>query len=331
MSAYPTELTPIFQQYITCEYASITKMETPITMPVTPYVGANGTLDVSTGLVYPAKAERARRNPKVAQLFSDPRGSGVKAAHTVLVMGDACVRDRDLQANTDRYIRESMRKIPDMMHGFPHFLVKMQAWYWVRIWIEVTPRKIMWWRDGNLDSAPEVWINPNAGAPASDPSPAGMPPKPWKESPQEWRTGASRAVRTMGKPVLTVIGADGYPLLLRATQVGLTPEGFALDMPAGTPPEMLRETPACLTFHQHPDRFTGQENMLFIGRITRTDGTHVQFQVERRAVDWSGGGAGRFAKVFGTLSFLNAGFRLTSRLRREAERRGQSVPKIQIP
>lgn len=329
--AFPTEFTPIFQNYITCEYASITKTGTPITMPVTPYLGVNNTIDVSTGLVYPAKAERARRNPKVAQLFSDPRGSGVSTPHTLLVIGDACVRDRDLQANTDRYIRDSMEKIPDMMHGFPRFLVKMQAWYWVRIWIEVTPRKILWWRGGDLDAQPEVWINPAAGAPVSDPSPNGLPPKPWKDSPQDWRTGASRAVQTMGKPVLTVVGSDGYPLLLRSRQVGLTPEGFTLTMPAGTPPEMLRETPACLTFHQHPDRFTGQENMLFIGTITRVDGNQVQFHVERRSVDWSGGGAGRFAKVFGTISFLNAGIRLTPRLRREAERRGQPVPEIHIP
>ena len=48
--------------FITTEYASLDRSGTPITWPVTPYLGAGGTLDVTTGLSYPLKAQRARRN-----------------------------------------------------------------------------------------------------------------------------------------------------------------------------------------------------------------------------------------------------------------------------
>jgi len=58
---WPTELLGVFEQAVTCQYASLTRTGTPVTVPTTPYVGALGTLDVSTGLTYPAKAERARR------------------------------------------------------------------------------------------------------------------------------------------------------------------------------------------------------------------------------------------------------------------------------
>src|SRR5215217_902128 len=58
---WPEVLLPLFERAITVEYASFTRAGAPITYPVTPYVGEDGlTLDVSTGLTYPSKAERAR-------------------------------------------------------------------------------------------------------------------------------------------------------------------------------------------------------------------------------------------------------------------------------
>ena len=74
-AGWPEEVLPLFERAITAEYASLTRANTLVTYPVTPYVGEDGlTLDVSTGLTYPAKAERARRDPKVALLYPDPLG-----------------------------------------------------------------------------------------------------------------------------------------------------------------------------------------------------------------------------------------------------------------
>ncbi|MFN8529098.1 MAG: hemerythrin [Anaerolineae bacterium] len=328
---YPSELHPIFEHFITCEYASLTKAGGPITMPVTPYPGANGTVDVSTGLVYPAKAERARRDRRVGLLFSHPTGSGLSDPPTVLVIGDASVRDRDLQANTDRYIRESSLKLPDMMSGFPPFLVKRQGWYWVRIWIEVTPLKVFWWPDGDSEQPPQRWEAPaGTSAPPSDPPPQGSPLNAWKEAPHEWRSSAAYAVQVLGRPTLTVIGEEGYPYPLPVRTVRPLPEGFTLELPHGLPLASIAAGSACLTFHRHPEKFTGQENMLFVGHIEPTAAHSIIFHVDRRVVDWSGGGSGVLSKLFGALSFLNAGFHLTPRLRHEAERRGQPVPAIRI-
>jgi hypothetical protein len=75
---WPQETRSIFERAITVEYASMTRSGAPITVPVTPFMGENGaTLDVSTGLTYPTKAERARRNPRVALLYADHIGSGL--------------------------------------------------------------------------------------------------------------------------------------------------------------------------------------------------------------------------------------------------------------
>jgi len=75
---WPREVAEVFERAFTCEYASLTRAGVPVTWPVGPFAGA-GTLDVTTGLAYPAKAERARRDPRVALLFSDPAPAGPAA------------------------------------------------------------------------------------------------------------------------------------------------------------------------------------------------------------------------------------------------------------
>src|SRR5687768_3082000 len=93
-SKLPAEVWAVLDRSITVEYTSLTRAGAPVMVPVTPYVGEDrATLDVSTGLTYPTKAERARRNPKVSLLYSDPLGSGLAQPPVVLVQGLATVRD----------------------------------------------------------------------------------------------------------------------------------------------------------------------------------------------------------------------------------------------
>ena len=91
---WPKAVLALFERAITCEYATLTSHHSPNTYPFTPYVGYDGrTLDIATGLTYPTKAERARRNPKVALLYSDPVGSGLIKPAATLVLGLASVRE----------------------------------------------------------------------------------------------------------------------------------------------------------------------------------------------------------------------------------------------
>jgi len=178
--AWPHELEAVFERSVTCEYASLTRSGTPVTVPTTPYVGdGRRALDVSTGLTYPAKAERARRNPRVALLFADPLGSGLADPPVALVQGHGAVRDADLQANTDRYVRRSLAKLSAATKGQPKFMLRRLAFYYARIWVEVTPVRVLWWDDRNLAIPPSEWRRPGtAGLPASDPAPPGSPPPP---------------------------------------------------------------------------------------------------------------------------------------------------------
>ena len=90
-----------------CEFATLKGGGTPVTVPLGTFPGENRrTIAISARLGFPLKAERARRNPKVCLLYSDPDGSALEKPPLILVYGAATVRDADLQANLDRHVRE---------------------------------------------------------------------------------------------------------------------------------------------------------------------------------------------------------------------------------
>ena len=60
----------------------------------------------------------------------------------MLVQGHAAVRDADLQANTDRYARVSVEKLPASVEGQPKAILRRMVFYYARIWIEITPVRI---------------------------------------------------------------------------------------------------------------------------------------------------------------------------------------------
>jgi hypothetical protein len=296
-------------------------------VPVTPYVADNQTtLDVATGLTYPTKAERARRNPKVCLLYSDPLGTGLEHHPVVLVQGLATVRDTDLQANTDRYARLTLAKVPAAYKGQPKFMLRTLDWYFARIWVEVTPLRVWWWDSDTMTGEPGEWIaTPETTAPPSDPAPPGKQPAAWLEPPTDWRTTARDAIPRLEQRSVAWVGADGFPLSVPVTRLEQTESGFRLQVGRhipGTP-----AGPACVTVHTHPEVFTGQENHTFLGEIRSGSGEEYEFTVERALADFSITGN----RLVRSLGFLRKGRRLKPRVASEAARRGQPVPTVRLP
>jgi hypothetical protein len=327
LAGWPDAVRPVLERAITVEYASLTRAGQPIMVPVTPYVSPTGrTLDVSTGLTYPAKAERARRNPMVCLLFADHLGSGLTDPPVVLVQGLAAVRDGDLQANTDRYLREAMAKTPAAYQDTPRFVIRRLDWYFARIWVEVTPLRIWWWPSNALEQQPGQWAAPaEVPAPASDPAPPGKQPPAWLEAPTDWRSTARRVVTDLDQlHDLGWVDIDGFPLAVPVLHADVVADGFRLHL--GTHLPGVPEGPACLTFHTHPASFTGQENHSFLGQVSAVS-EHHEFRVERLLADVSLAGN----RLTRPLGFLAKGRRLRPRLVREAARRGQPVPTVRLP
>jgi hypothetical protein len=311
--------------YVTTEYASLTRAGAPITWPVTPYRRDDrSTIDVSTGLTYPLKAERARRDPRVALSFSFPAGSGLADPATVLVQGLATVRDADLRETSSSYLRSSMERFPDSFASIPRFQLARMDWYWTRMWVEVTPVRVWWWDHGDLRLAPRTWSAPSdITAPPSDPAPPGRGPGAWRRAPAPaWQRRTAGVLDRLGLPVLTTVDDAGWPLPVRALAAEATEEGFRVELPEGV---RVAAGPAFVSFHSHGEVFDGQENVGLSARVqpASTAGARVvDVQVERALSDW-GISSNPLRSAFG---MWRAGRGLRPRLRAEAARRGVRLP-----
>lgn len=223
----------IRSQFVT-EFASVSAAGIPIDTPLVIFSSEDfKSLDVATGLAYPAKAERARKNPKVGLLVE-----GGPHQPVVSVAGMAAVRDADLQANLNRYLAETI-VMPFMDPRVTDYeaITRHAVWYFTRIIISVTPTHIRWWKDpAAMDENPQEWHAP-AGTiyPKSDPVPPGKPSQApeWPHPP--WQEMAQAALARKVPGHLTLLDAEGFPLPIRAREIKACEEGFRLVMPKGAP------------------------------------------------------------------------------------------------
>jgi hypothetical protein len=269
-ASLPSEVREAFQSFITCEYTTVDARQQPIVWPVTPYYadGAD-TIDTTTGLGYPKKADDARRNPQVAMLFSDPTGSGIESGIRVLVQGTAKVEDSDLKANRARYERESAGKLGDAPGvRVPRMLQGILGWYANRIYIKVRPERVFVWADGDIRKAPAchgAHMEEVRSGHSEEPLEAHEPPTgggvPWDQSIEE----LGRRYRTA---VLAWVAPDGFPLAVRvpvALDEGARRVAIEVE-PEGLP---LVEGRACLTAHSHSPDFSWRENFQVRGDLAR--------------------------------------------------------------
>jgi hypothetical protein len=266
----PQAVQDVFERFITTEYTTTDASGQPITWPVTPYYEPGApTIDVTTGLGYPKKADDAVRHPKVSLLFSDPNGSGIDSGIVVLVQGMAEVDDEDLDANRERYFRESAEKLPATVKMHPPKLMrKMLDWYYARIYVKVRPERVLVWRDGDLDNPPEIHDS------HMEEVRSGHDQEPLEEPPAVptfdavWDERIEELGHRHPTAVLSWPGPDGFPLSARLQvrphaserRVRISSEPAELPIVAG---------PACLTAHQHAPDFAWQENFQVRGALSR--------------------------------------------------------------
>ena len=228
-----------------------------MTWPVVPFYAPGApAISVTTGLGMPRKARDARRNERVALLFSDATGSGIERPSMVLVQGIATVDDADLDANRHRYESDTRTK--------PTGPVETAAggrrfdWYFTRIYLHVQPERVYVWREGDCGAMPELY-----GEPAAELDRPLAPTYGGRPNPH-------RRIGEIGSryesAVLSLVGPDGFPLSVRLPMTAdRRGRSIAIDVePGGI---ALRPGPACVTAHDHDPELRWTRNFQVRGDL----------------------------------------------------------------
>jgi hypothetical protein len=266
----PQEVQDAFDRFVTTEYTTIDAKGQPITWPVTPYYDAGApTIDVTTGIGYPKKADDAAEHPSVSLLFSDPNGSGIETGIAVLVQGTAKIDEKNVDANRERYFRESVEKLPATkeMHP-PKFLRRWMDWYYARIYVKVRPERVLVWPDGDLDKPPVIHDSHMEEVRTGQDQEPIVEPAAVPTFEPVWDQRMEELGHRHPTAVLSWPGPDGFPLSARlevrpdssAKRIRIFSEAEGLPIVAG---------PACLTAHAHAPDFAWQENFQVRGTLSR--------------------------------------------------------------
>jgi hypothetical protein len=307
----PQDVQQVFDRFLTTEYTTIDGRGQPITWPVTPYYSPGAeTIDVTTGLGYPKKANDAAVNPQVALLFSDPTGSGVDHAPTVLVQGTATVDDRDLEANRERYEREVAEKLPatqDMQPPGP--IKRTMLWYYARIYVKVRPERVWVWRDG-CESDPELLdAHLEEVRSGHDEEPDAEHAGPKQREPV-WDERIDELGSRYDTAVVSIVAPDGFPFSARVpVRVDREARRIRLEQAPGGAP--MQPGLACLAAHEHAENFTWQQNFQVRGDLVEDDqGWAI---VPAKLI-------GGFEIPKGQVAMLRANFKKSMRFRKTAKR-----------
>lgn len=275
-SSLPEEVQSVFERFVTTELTTIDKAGQPITWPVTPYYSSGAPcIDITTGLGYPKKANDARANPLVSLLFSDPTGSGLSGAPMVLVQGTAEVDDHDLEANRERYSRESLEKLPGIKPLTPPKPIQRRlGWYYTRIYVHVRPERVYAWPGGDPAAEPELFdahLEEVRSGHSEEPERFHADPVGGTST---WGPRLHELGTRFPTAVLSFVSPDGFPFAVRVSvRVDAASRWVVIGgISDGLP---LQPGLACLTAHVHSETFTWQENFQARGDLVFTEGNWV--------------------------------------------------------
>ena len=126
----------------------------PVTYPLIPlYDGERIYLTSST--LFSRKLEHIKANPKVALSITDPISVGGRTDRAT-IQGDARVIEEDPHGGWERLLPIWEKKEPSIVY----FLTQRVALplFFERSLIEITPRRALYWADGNAATAPAMTI-----------------------------------------------------------------------------------------------------------------------------------------------------------------------------
>ena len=152
MGALPQEVERVLEAALVGEFSVIGPGGRPITHPMIPlYDGRN--LYVHSSILFSKKLEHIAANPRVSLSVTDPVATGGLPGR-VTIQGDARVIAEDPHGGWERLLPIWEAKEPAIV-SFLKVRVALPLFF-ERALIEITPRRVLVWPDGDSAVAPEV-------------------------------------------------------------------------------------------------------------------------------------------------------------------------------
>lgn len=153
MTRMPEEVVKLLDAALVAELTVIDEQGRPRTDPLIPLWDGEHVL-MTSSVLFSRKLEEIKRNPRVSLSLSDPIGIPVTPFSRATIQGDARVIEDDLHDGWASVLPLWLKKEP-VVRSLLKFRFALPL-FWERSVIEVTPRRVLWWRDGDTTKAPEV-------------------------------------------------------------------------------------------------------------------------------------------------------------------------------
>jgi general stress protein 26 len=154
MTTLPEPVERLLEAALVGELTVIDPSGRPVTYPLIPlYDGERIYLTSST--LFSRKLEHIKANPKVALSITDPIAVGGRTDRST-IQGDARVIEEDPHGGWERLLPIWEKKEPSIVY----FLTQRVALplFFERSLIEITPRRALYWADGDAATQPETSI-----------------------------------------------------------------------------------------------------------------------------------------------------------------------------
>ena len=157
MSWIPAPIIELINAALVTELTVVRADGRPITYPLIPMWDGERIL-MTSSILFSRKLEHCKDNPRVALSFSDPVALGGRPDRAT-IQGDAAVIDGDPHVDWERVLPLWSAKEPVILQ----FLKARVAFplFFERSVIEVTPRRVLYWPDGDTRSAPQQSEDPS--------------------------------------------------------------------------------------------------------------------------------------------------------------------------
>jgi general stress protein 26 len=150
MATMPDPVARLLDAALVGELTVIDGQGRPVTYPLIPLWDGEKVYLTSSAL-FSRKLEHIRANPRVSLSITDPVAVG-GATDRATIQGNARIIDEDPHGGWERLLPMWERKEPSIVY----FLAQRVALplFFERALIEITPRRTLYWSDGDAASAP---------------------------------------------------------------------------------------------------------------------------------------------------------------------------------